>query len=522
MSKKPALLSVLAALLLISGCSTAATANRMPYPCIKTCTEPSSEAENTSQNTQNSDTASKTENSKTESKQESSKKESKNENSKTSSKSDENEYYLRGSIFDVNMRCLMSSVTEKGKTPYRKLEPKYISLSNILSDQSEGLDTVFENILRTANPTRNEKSQELVGKSVQLTLNAEMSQKIYNRMQKEKVIGSVVVMRSDGSIAAMVSSPSYDVNQLQSDTNYSKTLGSSGAFINRTLSAAAPGSTFKIISEIIADLHNIDKMEDEGRINIQSTYLQNHDWEDEKESYPMQTDRLDAFIRSSNVYFAKVFDKVGEKDVKNDLQKYFLLSDSTKINCDFGVLHNTLNIENRDNLCRSAFGQGNVRLSPIYLAAVTREGIYGNMVEPFVLRSIVDTNNKTSIQEGSHPYKEIASLPDKCKANIKQCLKVSGTLRKVNLPNEYTLYSKTGTANVGDSLYLYITGGVVHKNDQTVKKTLYTDGYKNFSKQGGYIITMQIQNPRDFHFEFASDADYIYNDIINIVLKESE
>lgn len=513
MSKKSALLSILATLLLISGCSNAATTSRTPYPCIRTSTELSSEAEDTSQITQNRDVTSKTENNKTESKQES---------NKTTSKTDGNEYYLRGSIFDVNMRCLMSSVTEKGKTPYRKLEPKYISLSNVLSDQSEGLDTVFENILRTANPTRNEKSQELVGKSVQLTLNAEMSQKIYNRMQKEKIIGSVVVMRSDGSIAAMVSSPSYDVNKLQSDTNYSKTLGSNGAFINRTLSTAAPGSTFKIISEIIADLHNIDKMEDEGRINIQSTYLQNYDWENEKESYPMQTDRLDAFIRSSNVYFAKVFDKVGEKNVKNDLQKYFLLSDITKINCDFGVLHNTLNIENRDNLCRSAFGQGNVRLSPIYLAAVTREGIYGNMVEPFVLKSIIDTNNKKTIEKGSTPYKEIASIPDKCKANIKQCLKVSGTFREVNLPSEYTLYSKTGTANVGNGLYLYITGGVVHKNDQTAKKTVYTNGYKDFSKQGGYIITVQIQNPQDFNFELASNTDYIYNDIINIVLKESE
>ncbi|MBQ5563529.1 MAG: hypothetical protein IIT39_09085, partial [Clostridia bacterium] len=285
MSKRSALLSILAALLLISGCSNAATTNRTPYPCIRTSTELSSELEDTSQSTQNSDVTSKTEDNKTESKQESSKKESKTENSKTISKSDDNEYYLRGFIFDANMRCLMSSVTEKGKTPYRKLEPKYISLSNILSDQSEGLDTVFESILRTANPTRNEKSQEIVGKSVQLTLNAEMSQKIYNRMQKEKIVGSVVVMRSDGSIAAMVSSPSYDVNKLQSDKNYSKTLGNSGAFINRTLSTAAPGSTFKIISEVIADLHNIDEMKDEGRINIQSTYLQNHDWEDEKESY---------------------------------------------------------------------------------------------------------------------------------------------------------------------------------------------------------------------------------------------
>lgn len=500
--KKFILSAFLTAVLIFSGCSGDVTAEKKPYPSVKMSSQKPSVTEKTSRAV------------------------SKPENSVAVSQIEEsisdNEYYLRGCIFDVNMNCIMSSVAQQGKIPYRQIGPKYTSLSNILSDQSEGFDTVFEDILRTENPTRYEIGGELVGRSVQLTLNAGMSQKIYERMNKEGIIGSVVVMRSDGSVAAMVSTPSYDLNKLMSDSGYSETLGNTGAFINRTLSSAAPGSTFKIISEVIANQHDIDKMTDEGHITVQSTNLQNNDWEKNKESYPMQTDRLDAFIRSSNVYFAKAFDKIGEKNVKSDMQNYFLLSDSTKINCDFGVLQNSLKIRSRDDLCRSAFGQGNVRISPLYISAVTREGIYGSMAEPFVLKSVIDTATKKPVGEGSMPYNEIACIPEKCRENIKECLRSSGTLRDITLPDGYTLYSKTGTANVGNGLYLYITGGIVHKNDLTAQKKIYTDGYKNFSCQGGYIITMQIQNPQHLGLELASQTTYIYSDIIDIVIKEGE
>ena len=38
---------------------------------------------------------------------------------------EENTYYLRGSIFDTNMECVLSSEIPKDETSYRKMNEKY-------------------------------------------------------------------------------------------------------------------------------------------------------------------------------------------------------------------------------------------------------------------------------------------------------------------------------------------------------------------------------------------------------------
>ena len=43
-----------------------------------------------------------------------------------------------------------------------------------------------------------------------------------------------------------------------------------------------------------------------------------------------------------------------------------------------------------DDLRRSAFGQAKVLTCPIFLAALGREAVFGDMVTPFVMKDIVD------------------------------------------------------------------------------------------------------------------------------------
>ena len=52
-------------------------------------------------------------------------------------------------------------------------------------------------------------------------------------------------------------------------------------------------------------------------------------------------------------------------------------------------MENNFEIFSNDDLRRSAFGQSNVRTCPIYLAALGREAVFGDMVKPFVVQSIV-------------------------------------------------------------------------------------------------------------------------------------
>lgn len=407
---------------------------------------------------------------------------------------------------------------EDVQSAYREINDLYsLSLSNILADSASGLDTTFEDILRTSNTTA-VNAYNNIGRSVQITIDAEMQNNIYARMESENIIGSVVVMRADGSILAQVSYPSYDDNLYKNDSEYRESLSGTGAFNNRTLLEAAPGSSFKILSEVLADKNGITELTDEGVWTVDGAAIHNWDY-DTNSNYPIEQRTLQsAFRNSSNVFFAKAFDTIGEAQVIQDLEEIFLFGDSIEITCDFGELSNTLMIENADDLRRSGFGQANVRTTPMYLAAVTREAVFGTMVRPFVLQNIVDTADYTQIiSEGSTPNEEIASIPMEYRENLKNAMYDVGSDLAVTPIEGYTLYAKTGTAEVGSGDYLYIAGCLLNANDSE-KGTYMYENYSTYNESGSYIIVLQIQNPDALALKYASGAAYIYSDLMNIVV----
>ena len=419
-----------------------------------------------------------------------------------SDNSESDEYYNHGTIYDVNMQPIISSEINSSDEPYRKMGVRYTALSNIICDQSCGLDSVFSSILREKNPTK-VNIDDSIGCSVQLTLNADMTRKIYDRLNNEGITGSVVVLRDDGSVASMVSCPTYDANKLHDDPGYEATLTKKGTFTNRTLQQAAPGSTFKIISEVVADINGIDTAIDEGMMLVDGVPLKNWDWGINPD-YPVTTNREDSFIRSSNLFFAKVFAYAGTKNVTRILADYFMFGDNIVIECDFGTLSNSLSISTKDDLYRSGFGQAKVRTTPMYLAALTRQGVYGTFLKPYILKNKIDTKTKEVI-ENTEQKTELSAIPVKYREGIRKCMKSAGQcLNGINVPDGYSFYAKTGTADITDtSSFLYITGGLVSNNSDH-----------------GFIVTMQIQNPEELGIQYASGSVYIYNDILKIICGE--
>jgi cell division protein FtsI/penicillin-binding protein 2 len=85
----------------------------------------------------------------------------------------------------------------------------------------------------------------------------------------------------------------------------------------------------------------------------------------------------------------------------------------------------------------------------------------------------------------------------------------------------YSVYAKTGTAEIyknaeytGD--YLYITGFMLNANDSSEMKPVFTN-YADYKKTGSYSVVMQITNPLDFNFTFASESSHLYQDILSCV-----
>ncbi len=420
----------------------------------------------------------------------------------------------RGNIYDAEGVILVQS-DEDGNRNYSH---KYkISFGNIISEFSNGIETAFNDILSPSDPY-SENPSENMGKSVQLTLDAEIQQAIYEYMESVNIVGSVVVLRTDGSVMADVSYPSFDPEEYAVNPDYINVVGY-GALENKSMQKQPPGSCFKIMTEIIADKHEIYSLYDEGTWYSDEGVIV--DWDHDKNAYyPMQRDLYSAFINSSNIFFAKVFDQIGEETARSDLKEIFHFGDGCDIECDFGTISSSMEITCMDDLRRSAFGQAHVRTSPMFLATLCREAIFGDMVKPFMLKNVIDSSGaQAALIEGTKPYQVIASVPENCRQGILDGMLGVGSDLGIYAGENYTFYAKTGTAETGGADILYITGCMKNINDNTESSPIYED-YSNYHENGSYIVVMQMQNPNDYGFNFSSESAYLYQGIINILANQ--
>ncbi|MBP5580279.1 MAG: peptidoglycan glycosyltransferase [Ruminococcus sp.] len=424
------------------------------------------------------------------------------------------EFVYRGNIYDTNNRLLTYGTYANENEDQRLYgEDCGYSFGNIISEASAGLDNALKDLLCTKNPTPvNDKNN--VGESVKLTIDADKQIELCTYMANMGMAGSVVVLRTDGSIMAEASYPTYDPELYYSDTEYSSNLYS-GTLSNKAFQNASPGSGFKIRSEVIADRNGIHTVYDDGEWVDSGATIVN--WDHDSGMYPRPERTLSsAFVGSSNIFFAKVFDTLGTDKVLEEPGSLFHFCDP--IDCDFGTISNNIEIYCLDDLRRSAFGQAYVKTCPIYLAALGREAVFGDMVKPFVVQQVVDTNEPTKeCAKGSSPYEVIASIPAEYRQNLLDGMSGVANNLGIYVPDNYEFFAKTGTAETGAGDYLYITGCLRNFADRSAEKPVYSD-YSNYAQDGSYIIVMQLQNPADFGFNFASETGGLYQGIVNIVL----
>lgn len=415
---------------------------------------------------------------------------------------------IKGNIYDSNGYLLMYTAKGEDGKMKRKVADEYaVPFANIITEMSDGYDKNFNNIL--SKPSSADKKR---GQSIQLTIDADVQTAVYDYMESMNIEGSAVVMRTDGSIVAQVSYPSYDPNKVKS-TEYDEELAW-GEYGNKAFQNFEPGSCFKIMSEVISDKHGIYSVYDDGEWTDDGATIVNWDHETNT-SYPIPDRSLySAFVNSSNIFFAKAFDQIGEEAVLYDLDDMF--SFISGIDCDFGYINNNIEITCADDLRRSAFGQSYILTCPIYLAALGREAVFGHMVKPFVLANIVDSENPQKIiKSGTQPNQIIASIPEEYRGNLLDGMLGVASGLSVYPNGNYTFYAKTGTAETWKGDFLYITGCICNPADFDGN----TYDYATYKSDGGsYTIVMQIRNPEKHGFEYASESSAYYNGIVNAVL----
>lgn len=348
------------------------------------------------------------------------------------------------------------------------------------------------------------------GANVYLTIDSNIQLFIENEVKKASANskGEWVVMgvmdAKTGAILGYSSTPSFDPN-IRNLKNYLDPL------VSYTYE---PGSTMKTFSYMCA----IDSGKYDGKATFQSgskTYVSEKDkndtvtikdWNNGQGWGRITYDY--GFAMSSNIGVANILENfITKKELHTCYDKYgfgkttgITLNNELKGNIDF-----TYDVE----AATAGYGQG-IEVSPIQmLQGLTIVGNNGIMLKPYIVSKIVDSNNKTILENKKEELGRVASTTtvDKIKELLRSVItddptRGTGSAYKMN---GYDLIGKTGTASIyekgryltGDGNYIYSFAGLYPGNDPEI------------------IVYMAIKKPKD-------GQNYIAPSIKEVVINTSK
>lgn len=230
------------------------------------------------------------------------------------------------------------------------------------------------------------------GQDIRLTIDADLQKALYQQFQDDKSC-SVAMNPYTGEVLALVSTPSFDNNDFimgLSDRQWeSLNEDEKKPLYNRFRQTWCPGSTLKpVIAAIGLSCGAVDPNEDYG--NEGTSWQKDETWGDYyvttlHEYQPVTLEN--ALIYSDNIYFAKAALKIGADELVRSLKALgfgetlpfeILMTDSQYSNTD--------KIESEVQLADSGYGQGQILINPLHLAALYTAFInQGNVIQPRLL-----------------------------------------------------------------------------------------------------------------------------------------
>ena len=381
---------------------------------------------------------------------------------------------IRGKIYDRNMISFVEQGTDIIKTPGGELSipGRYDSttllrhiIGSVRSDGrgTGGLEEMYDDILSdegeiyvnsfndgSGNPIydMSKKGFEIKktkDKSLSLSIDWHIQKIAEEELDKSGLKGSVCIMDSMSfSPLALASRGNFDQNDIE------KYLDSpEGELIDRSTSSYDAGSIFKIITAAAALENNIADtdftVECNGSVNIDGTEFPCHN----KEGHG-KVDMKDAFAKSCNVYFYKLGNMTGIKNIYNMAKKFSLgqkilhLPWENKGNSQ--ILENT----HPNEIANISIGQGNILITPIQ--AVNMVNIVANngiMKKSHLVNGVINTRGV--LEDDFREYREERVISDDVSYKIKEMMRsvmLYGTGRDYNI-TDTDICGKTGTAETG-------------------------------------------------------------------------
>src|SRR5665648_398185 len=365
----------------------------------------------------------------------------------------------RGGIFDRNGEIIAQTQISKGKK--KRVYPKGEMYEPLLGYSSlqlgaDGLERSSADwLLGIKNATPTQAVQQLFrlphqGDDVVLTVDSRLQSTAYNALKGKK--GAVVALDPrTGEVLALVSQPSFDPTNLEQ--NWKEIIKKEGSPLeNHAFSLFPPGSVMKVVTSAAlfrSGINTTDLYESTGSaiINGQTINEQNgkaFGWV----NYNM------ALANSSNAYFATYGVQAGDKTFLSTTKGFGF---GQKI--PFELTIKTSSITNAEKLpsqlstnllAASAFGQGEVRVTPFHMALITA-GIanHGVIMTPHIIERVLDPTQTVVFEQKPQPWLTALSIKEADKITSAMIAAVNdGTASPGAIPN-VQVAAKTGSAEPG-------------------------------------------------------------------------
>jgi len=290
------------------------------------------------------------------------------------------------------------------------------------------------------------KNYPVNGADLRLAIDAFVQKQLYYLFAEDKS-ASVATNPFTGEVLALVSTPSYDPNDFVrgmtastwSELNEDENL----PLFNRFRATFSPGSTMKALTAAIGiDRGYFTQNEDFGRSGLR--WQQDESWGrffvTTVREYEGPANLNNAMAWSDNIYFAKATLRIGEETFAYGLRG---LGFEERIPFEYGLFSSSISrtgaFTSEIQLADSGYGQGEILMNPVHLAAIYAAFITeGNILKP---QLIYDNTLQTWIPDAFSP--ETAKI-------VLESLIYSvdyGTGRGARIPGIH-LAGKTGTAEL--------------------------------------------------------------------------
>ncbi len=410
-------------------------------------------------------------------------------------------------ITDINARIYPYKEATSILTGYVQDDEGKTGMEYAYNDRLKGEDgaeiyitDVNENKIKTL-ATKEVKN----GDNIKTTIDVNIQQKLYNEFKNDEG-ASVAMNYNNGEILALVSTPSYDANDMTlgvTDTEWNNLQNDEKKpMFNRYLATYVPGSSLKPVVGAIGLKYSSFTQDDDFEASG-TRWQNNSSWGElyitTLETYSGPANLRNALIYSDNIYFAKAALKIGRTNLQQGLDDFGF---NEKISFVQDISQSTYgSMDSEAAIANSGYGQDQMLVNPIHMAMIYSSFANGgNMVMPVLERA--ENNNSTNIINGTNTSNNLRgssnSLSNNTSAQYYKENVISSEIANI-IKQDLIAVVEEGTgkaAKVDGKIIAGKTGTAEIKADQKDEEGTEIGWFNAFNEDGLLVVSM-CENVKD-------------------------